>query len=144
MCQAVGGHLVTWSSLDEQLEVEQHFVKQGYLLPKFHRGYWTGLRANQWPNFYWLDATARSNFKNWGVWADGSSEPKDRLKTCGAGNYSLLTRGTWGWSGENCNTALPFMCRLLKPGNITIASNLTGNVFTLMTVMVRRRASLAF
>ena len=136
-CQSVGGHLVTWSSLDEQSEVEQYFIRQGYMLPKYHRGYWLGLRASQWPTFQWLDATAaRTSYQHWGQLPDGSREPKQRLSTCGAGNYSLVEASAWGWSGENCNRALPYMCRLLKPGNITIPSNLTGNVFTLMTVTV--------
>ena len=120
-----------------QSEVEQYFVKEGYLLPKYHQGYWLGLRAAQWPTFQWIDVTAgQSNYKHWGQLPDGSYEPKHRLNTCGAGNYSLLDLSAWGWSGENCNRALPYMCRILKPGNITIPSNITGNVFTLMSIKV--------
>jgi hypothetical protein len=124
-------------SSQEQTGIEQHFIKQGYLLPKYHRAYWLGLRATQWPSFAWIDKTAATtNYRNWGQHSDGSFEPKDKLRTCGAGNFSMVRQSAWGWAGESCNTALPFMCRLIKPGNITITSNITGNVFTFMTVNV--------
>ena len=117
------------------MEVEQHFIEKGYLLPKYHKAYWNGLRASQWPTFNWIDATAnRTDYKLWGQLPDGSFEPKDKLKTCGVGNYSLTRLNAWGWASENCNSPLPFMCRILKPGNITLPSTLTGNVFTLMNV----------
>jgi hypothetical protein len=36
-CNANGGHLASYGTTAEQLEVEQWFIKQGYLLPAFHR-----------------------------------------------------------------------------------------------------------
>ena len=42
-CQLLGGHLVSYTSLQEQQEVEELFVSQGVLLPAYHLRYWLGL-----------------------------------------------------------------------------------------------------
>lgn len=42
-CAAQGGHLTSYISLLEQLEVEDQFVNLGVLLPTFHLRYWIGL-----------------------------------------------------------------------------------------------------
>ena len=36
-CQLSGGHLATFESIDEQLEVEQHYVEQGWFLSACHK-----------------------------------------------------------------------------------------------------------
>lgn len=36
-CAASGGHLASYLSQQEQAEVEQFYIKNGYLLPAFHR-----------------------------------------------------------------------------------------------------------
>jgi hypothetical protein len=46
-CQAAGGHLASYSTLQEQREVEQAFVASGRLMPAFHGSYWMGLRSVQ-------------------------------------------------------------------------------------------------
>ena len=43
-CQAAGGHLLSYTSRQEQREVEQYFISTGRLIPAFHRSYWIGLR----------------------------------------------------------------------------------------------------
>jgi hypothetical protein len=52
-CQANGGHLASFASRDEQLEVEQSLVDTGYLLPSYHKQYWMGLATTDesWPSF---------------------------------------------------------------------------------------------
>jgi hypothetical protein len=42
-CAAQGGHLTSYVSLLEQLEVEDMYVGLGVLLPTFHLRYWLGL-----------------------------------------------------------------------------------------------------
>ena len=42
-CTSQGGHLVSYDSLQEQLEVEDYFIKKGYLIPSCHKNYWLGL-----------------------------------------------------------------------------------------------------
>jgi hypothetical protein len=36
-CAASGGHLASFLSQQEQAEVEQFYIRNGYLLPAFHR-----------------------------------------------------------------------------------------------------------
>jgi hypothetical protein len=36
-CAASGGHLAAYISQQEQAEVEQFYIRNGYLLPAFHR-----------------------------------------------------------------------------------------------------------
>ena len=36
-CRDRGGHLASYASFQEQIEVEQWFVEQGFLLPDYHR-----------------------------------------------------------------------------------------------------------
>lgn len=52
-CQAIGGHLASFLSRDEQLDVEGQLYSTGYLLPSFHRQYWLGLTSSEdtWPTF---------------------------------------------------------------------------------------------
>jgi hypothetical protein len=54
-CQATGGHLASFASREEQLDVEQSLVSTGYLLPSFHKQYWMGLATTEdsWPTFRW-------------------------------------------------------------------------------------------
>ena len=53
--------LLHQQSLQEQREVEQYFVTQGYLYPTYHFTYWMGLSTTSvnWPSFKWLDAQSR-------------------------------------------------------------------------------------
>ena len=54
-CQGQGGNLVAYQAGDEQFEVEQYFINQGYLLPYYHRNYLMGMKALPWPQFNWTD-----------------------------------------------------------------------------------------
>jgi hypothetical protein len=42
-CNAQGGHLVAFASLQEQAAAEQCFASSGALAPAFHKAYWLGL-----------------------------------------------------------------------------------------------------
>jgi hypothetical protein len=39
-----------------RLQVEAYYITSGFLLPTFHKVYWTGLvsSSNTWPNFTWV------------------------------------------------------------------------------------------
>ncbi len=117
----------------------RYYVEQGYLLPTFHGGYWMGMRANPWPNWSWIDVTGpRNSYSNWGMSSGGRQEPSNKLNTCGAGNFTISESYPWKWSGAFCNVRLPFMCRMLRPGNITLQSNITGHIFSLVSVLVNQ------
>ena len=45
----------TCCSLAEQREVEEYYIKQGMLIGSYHKIYWLGLTAEQWPVFTWAD-----------------------------------------------------------------------------------------
>jgi hypothetical protein len=51
-CLAAGGHLATYATMEQQAEVEQHYVATGHLLPACQRAYWLGYKyAGVWPDF---------------------------------------------------------------------------------------------
>ncbi len=62
-CQTSGGHLATYSSFAEQVEVETFYIENYYLMPAFHKQYWMGYRAKTWgkDSFALLDATVPKN-----------------------------------------------------------------------------------
>ena len=43
MCMRNGGHLASFTSAAEQLEVEEYYRDMGYLFPSYHVFYWSGL-----------------------------------------------------------------------------------------------------
>lgn len=128
-CNDLGGHLVSWKGLIEQVEVEQYYVNYGVLLPYFHKGYWTGLTADSWPNFMWVDKTAGEvDYTHW-----GTNEPKSMSNLCGIGNHTAEYEGAWGWADASCTARYPYICKMMGPRNLTLTSNVTGNTFTLYT-----------
>lgn len=48
-CQSQGGHLASYTTLEEQQEVERYYVNNGMFFPLYHIAYWIGLRATAWP-----------------------------------------------------------------------------------------------
>ena len=60
-CNLQGGHVVSYISAAEQVDVENYYVSLGVLFPKYHMTYWLGLQGNssffpaQWS---WVDPTA--------------------------------------------------------------------------------------
>jgi hypothetical protein len=70
-CQAYGGNLASYTSLEEQQEVEVYFIEQGDLLTAYHGAYWTGLVAEvlKPPQFKWGDVLAAPlNWTHWGMY----------------------------------------------------------------------------
>jgi hypothetical protein len=55
-CNALGGHLAYYTSLEEQQEVELRFVGMGVLFPAFNPSYWLGLSTERakWPEFRYV------------------------------------------------------------------------------------------
>jgi hypothetical protein len=58
-CQTEGGHLASYSSFEEQVEVESFYLDNYYLMAPFHKQYWMGYKAKIWGagNFEVLDTT---------------------------------------------------------------------------------------
>jgi hypothetical protein len=121
----------------------------GYLLPSFHKAYWMGINALNWPDWRWLDPTAGSFgnavYKHWGNQEPNNDPP---LQLCGAGNHSLSYGNAWGWADANCGAKLPFVCKMIPFPDLGDAtggagarppsylSKFTGNMFTLHTTPV--------
>ena len=91
----------------EQTEVETYFIRQGYLLPKYHKSYWMGLRATQWPNFAWIDNTVnKTSYQHWGQYIEGEliqPEPNN-FENCAGGNFTQSYGKAAGWDDQNCDT----------------------------------------
>lgn len=125
-CNLLGGHLASYVSLEEQVEVEQHFIKAGYLFPKARPFYWMGLRTNATaePRKYtWIDPTLvtqvydpSSSYAHWGN-AAGQAEPNNLYfppELCIGANFSGSFEGAAGWADANCGMKYPIMCRLAR------------------------------
>jgi hypothetical protein len=118
-CSSLGGNLVSWSSYTEQLEVEQYYIKQGFLMPVFHKNYWVGLKATSHPSFKWMDPWAKgpspSTYQHWG--SDGSSkEPNNQSppEFCAVGNFTQRYDNVWGWADARCSGSYTSMC-IIRP-----------------------------
>jgi hypothetical protein len=137
-CQDDGGHLVSYGSLDEQVEVESFFVANGYFIPTAHKFYWMGYRAIVWPQFQWLDPNTYQTYTNWGTYLpDYVAEPNNMFDNeyCVGANATETLPDTpaFGWSDEVCNTPAPFICKVLTAKNYNFVSQSGGN-FTLSTL----------
>jgi hypothetical protein len=84
-CNALGGHLASYHSAEEQLEVEQYFSNAGWLFPNYNGGYWLGLTNRTLPDgttfdFQWLDPHSPgpdySTYSGWGS-SEFMQEPHD-------------------------------------------------------------------
>jgi hypothetical protein len=125
-CNLLGGHLASYTSLEEQMEVEQHYIASGYLFPKARPFYWMGLRTNATaePRRYtWIDPTLvsqvydpSSSYAHWGN-AAGQAEPNNLYfppELCIGANFSGSYEGAAGWADANCGMKYPIMCRLAR------------------------------
>jgi hypothetical protein len=67
-CTTNGGHLAWYLSAAEQYDVEQFYIRGGYLLPKFHEFYWIGFATlrGQHPEFSWTDGNAKTKYRRCG------------------------------------------------------------------------------
>jgi hypothetical protein len=104
------------------VEVERFFIDGGWLFPKKHINYWTGLRqrpANRW-NF--TDTTIPSpSFRTYSHWGDGggvneTAEPNNlrRDERCGVANWTQEFDGAWGWADWSCNATFVHICRIMR------------------------------
>ena len=101
-CNDNGGHLIAYGNSFEQTEVEQFFITQGLLFSECHLSYWIGLKADQWPNFYWTDRWGRARLAHrntapafaYGM-RQGSSSPADGTAPCAAAAGCRRRPATW-------------------------------------------------
>jgi hypothetical protein len=138
-CKDYGAAPVSFKSLDEQLEVEAHFLGTGRLLADAHKAYWLGLKAASWPAWAWVDKTAGAYnpglYNNWFL-GGGVTEPNNLAppELCVVANASEVQRDAWGWADTSCGGRFPYMCKVVGTGASLpppLTSNITGNVFQL-------------
>jgi hypothetical protein len=121
-CQAYGGNLVSYMSLEEQQEVEALFIERGDLLPSYHESYWLGLYTPTLKpaQFNWADQLSGTlNWTHWGTYkweGETAAEPNNLFgqESCGAANASQAFQDAFGWMDINCNVRMPFMCRVVS------------------------------
>jgi hypothetical protein len=71
-CNVNGGHLVAYTGVEEQVDVEAYFLSIGMLLPTYHKHYWIGLTTNTtlWPKYNWTDRSlpppVGTAYQHWG------------------------------------------------------------------------------
>jgi hypothetical protein len=111
--------------LSLQNDVEQFYIRNGYLLPSFHRSYWIGYQTStpgvKPPNFTTVDMTLdRSRYRQyrWGTYFENgkaSAEPNNIMNPefCVVANFSMTfgSPPAWGWADQSCGQRFPFMCR---------------------------------
>ena len=104
-----------------QVEVEQFFIDGGWLFPKYHINYWTGLRQRPGGRWNFTDTTIPSpsfrTYSNWGT--DGATnltEPQNQLgnERCGVANATMAIEGAWGWNDYPCNATFVHICRIMR------------------------------
>jgi hypothetical protein len=111
VCSSQGAQLASFESRDEQVEVEQYFSQNGYLLPSFHKTYWLGLTAVTWPIYSWSDRSLAVAYTNWGNQQPNRS-PSPGL--CAYANFtmSMGSPPAWGWDDTDCETSTSvFICK---------------------------------
>jgi hypothetical protein len=119
-CNDIGGNLVYYSTVEEQLEVEQHFASRRELLAEYNHGfYWIGYRAQGNPAFDWVDPQALGiEYSHWGTYMPlGQPEPNNLMapENCaGANATETLPDGAFGWSDEACSIKAQFICKVLR------------------------------
>jgi hypothetical protein len=142
-CTANGGHLASYTSGQEQRDVEQYYISSFWLLPAWHKAYWIGLSTEStrsWPRFQWLDGTPgpdNMTYLHWGTMSpQGLQEPNNferKPELCAAANASQTYSMAWGWADQNCGVKMPFMCKKLQPGAYVYTSNVTATTYILNT-----------
>jgi hypothetical protein len=143
LCQAGGGHLASYSSMEEQVQLESHYINGGYLFPAYHVAYWIGLVSTNatWPKFIWLDGSSTLHSKGylaWGTYMPGSNPEPNNFPAppeyCGVANASEPMIGTWGWADANCrSTKASFLCESFPMGPYNYTSNMTNATYVLNT-----------
>jgi hypothetical protein len=117
-----GGHLAAYGKNAEQKDVEQYFIKVGYMKPYYHKQYWFGLSSTvqTYPKFKWKDPKvtaldASGAYSNWGIMMPQNKKEPYALfppELCGAANFSMMSMSVAGWADANCNNAFTFMCKI--------------------------------
>jgi hypothetical protein len=110
-CVLLGGHLVSYVSYQEQLEVEMALVFSGGLIPSFHQFYWMGLQVLAYPQFAWSDTTLPlPTNRTYAHWAKGA--PNQRAACAGA-SYPASWSQAWGWQDAECTTQAVAVCEAM-------------------------------
>ena len=114
-CKKGGGHLAAFESADEQAEVEQYYISNGYLMSA-HVFYWIGLNKTG-AAWGWVapdvPASSLTTFNNWGT---QGSDACGGATTSPAGKSSATFGATWSWTSKACNMQQVYICRMAPPG----------------------------
>lgn len=109
-CSRIGGHLASFSSIDEAVDVEQYYIQQGFLFPEFNQYYWLGLNSSADTGSYkWIgpDVPPTPAYNGW-----ATGQPAANQGMCGAGAAARNVGGTWGWMNRQCSTRYVSVCRI--------------------------------
>jgi hypothetical protein len=108
-CVTLGGHLVSYTSLMEQTDVEAYFSFSGGIIPSYHQFYWMGLQMALYPSYAWLDTSLpEPSNRTYIHWAKGA--PSQRA-TCAGASYAGTWGGAWGWQDASCNQLAVAICK---------------------------------
>jgi hypothetical protein len=98
------------------LQVESFYINGGYLLPGFHRHYWMGAVATDWPKFAWTDVSIPpldKSYKHWGTMVRcGAAGPFRLAGTCAAGSVA------WQKGSKQWGVVLSFAVLLQVPSGV--------------------------
>jgi hypothetical protein len=142
-CFAQGGRLASYSSIQEQHEVEQYYVSKQMLIPTFHVSYWIGLRSDEsnYPTFSWTDFTpgpTLDTYLHWGSTVpDYKPQPDNArgMEYCAVANYTQRfdLPAAWGWADTRCDDVLTYMCKNMSTAAYVYVSPLTNATYILNT-----------
>jgi hypothetical protein len=115
-CNDLGGHLATFTSLEEQVDVEGYYINWGLMFPTYTPSYWIGAESafDLWPTFYWKQRSFSGPTDGRSYNHFGADEPNNRgyQEYCTVANYTLNYMGANGWSDTLCTAKFPYMCRI--------------------------------
>jgi hypothetical protein len=88
--------------------------------PTIRRTYWIGLKTNSWPDFQWVATNSSPVYMHWGTYIADLDPPTPEPNNlagqefCGGANSSEAwgAEQAFGWSDEDCEMRLPFMCKV--------------------------------
>jgi hypothetical protein len=135
-CQAIGGHLAYYTSVQEQAEVEAAFTYDGGLIGRYHQAYWLGLTSTDgaWPKFAWLEKTTPPPtgraYTHWGTGDPDNGMPPE---FCGVANFTTAYGNAYGWQDSVCERSLPYVCKVNRVGVWTYRSDTSGTTYVLNT-----------
>lgn len=87
-----------------------------------------GLRTNSWPDFAWVATNSSPSYSHWGTFTADLDPPSPEPNNlggqefCASGNSSEAwgPEAAYGWSDEDCEARLPFICEVASELNASL------------------------